>query len=113
MVDKIVAGPLIGRLVVAGFAAGIAIHQAIGANADIDYGLAETAVLFALATVFRLFTLRATVFCGAGSGAHGANVARPGEHAKMTLVIGVMRNRKPHRVHSATSISTVTYNFQQ
>jgi hypothetical protein len=79
---------LFRRLVVAGFPAGFAIHQAIGAYADIDNRLAQTAILFALATILGLFTLRATVFCGAGSGTHGANVSRPGEHAKMTLVIG-------------------------
>ena len=81
-------GCLIRRFVVAGLAAGFAIHQAIGANANIEHGLAETAVLLALATILRLFTLRATVFRGAGSGAHGANVARSGKPPKMTLVIG-------------------------
>ena len=91
---------LLRSLVVASFAAGFAIHQAIGANADIEDGLAETAVLFALATIFRLFALRATVLCVAGSGAHGANVALSAGAPKMTLVIGlremIARNRKPH-----------------
>ena len=68
-------GGLIASLVVAGFAAGVAVHQAIRANANVDHGLAETAVFFALATVFRLLTLGATVSCGAGSGTHGANVS--------------------------------------
>jgi hypothetical protein len=52
----------VGSLVVAGAAAGLAVHEAILADADLEYGLAEAAVLVALALVFWHFALGATVF---------------------------------------------------
>lgn len=67
---------LVGGFVVAGLAAGFAVHQAIGADADVKCTLAEAAVFVALAGVFGLLALRAAVFRVAGSGAHKANVAR-------------------------------------
>jgi hypothetical protein len=54
--------------IVAGGAAGFAVHQAVLAEADFKHGLAEAAVLIALALVFRHFTLSTTVFGAAGSG---------------------------------------------
>ena len=61
--------PLVAaRLVVAGGAAGFAVHQAVGADAGIDYRLAEAAELFAFTLIFRLFALCAAVFGVAGSG---------------------------------------------
>lgn len=56
--------------IVAGRAAGFAVHEPIGTDASIDYGLAEAAVLLALATAFGLFALRAAILCRAGSCAH-------------------------------------------
>jgi len=67
---------LLRGFVVAGFAAGFAVHEAVVADADIKCGLAEAAELFALAGVFRLFALRASVLGGTGSGGHGFNLAR-------------------------------------
>jgi len=66
---------LIGGFVVAGFAARLAVHQAVGAHTYVDYGLAQAAVLLALAGVFRLLALGTPVFAETGSGTHGANVA--------------------------------------
>ena len=73
-----------GGLVVAGCAAGLAIHEAIGTEADVKRTLAETAVFLALAVVFRLLALGAAECRGAGSGAHKANVARGSGARNMT-----------------------------
>lgn len=74
-------------LVVAGCAAGFAVQQAVRAQANVNYGLAETAILFALTAVFWLFALGALAFGRTGSGAHEINVTRRGSLRKMTLVI--------------------------
>jgi hypothetical protein len=66
--DASVVANLIGGLVVAGRAAGLAVHQAIGTKPDVDDRLAQAAVLLALALCFRLFALHAAVF-----GAFGAH----------------------------------------
>jgi len=65
-----------GGLVVAGFAAGDAIHEAVPANPYVHLRLAKAATLLAPTLVFWLLTLGAAVFGGAGSGGHEANVAR-------------------------------------
>jgi len=65
-----------GGLVVAGFAAGDAIHEAVPANPYVHLRLAEAATLLAPTLVFWLLTLGAAVLGGAGSGGHEANVAR-------------------------------------
>ncbi len=75
---------VVGGFVIAGVAAGIAVHKSVLADTDIEYGLAEAAVLLAVALCFRHFTLGATVFGVAGSGGHRNNVAperRGGERA--------------------------------
>ena len=65
------AGLLVGgSLVLAGCAAGFAIHEAVVANADIDHRLAEAAKFLALARTLRLFALCTFVSRGTGSGAH-------------------------------------------
>jgi hypothetical protein len=66
---------LVGSFVVAGLAAGLAVHEAVVANANVNQRLAEAAEFFALARVFRLLALRATVFGGAGSGTHVHNLS--------------------------------------
>jgi hypothetical protein len=66
---------LIRGFVVAGFAAGLAVHQPVGADANVDRCLAEAAEFFALAAVLRFLTLRATILGGAGSGRHEARLA--------------------------------------
>jgi hypothetical protein len=66
---------LVRGLVLACRAAGFAVQEAVVAKADIDYGLAKTAELFALTRRFELFALCAFVFGGTGSGAHASNVA--------------------------------------
>jgi hypothetical protein len=65
----------IGCFVVARFAAGFAIHEAVGADADVDHRLAQTAIFFALAAVFWFFALCATILCGAGSDGHVAYIS--------------------------------------
>jgi hypothetical protein len=61
--------------VVAGVAAGFAVHEAILANADIELRLAEAAELIALALSLWHFALSAAVLGLAGSGRHSSNVA--------------------------------------
>jgi hypothetical protein len=78
---------LVRGFVVAGGAAGLAVEEAVGAETDVDYRLAEAAELFALARTFRLFALRAFVFGGTGTGAHENNVAREGDGWNMTEVM--------------------------
>jgi hypothetical protein len=78
---------LIGGFVVAGLAAVFAVHQTIGANADVNYGLAEAAEFIAVARTLGHLALGTTIFGGAGSGAHESNVARLDGRGKMTLVI--------------------------
>ena len=63
---------LVGGFVVAGRAAGFAIHQAVLANANVNHGLTEAAKLFALTRALGLLALRAMVFRGTGSGAHNS-----------------------------------------
>jgi hypothetical protein len=55
-------GKLAGDFVIAGFAAGLAIVQAVFAKANFQQGLAEAAVFFAVAVRFRHLALHATVF---------------------------------------------------
>ena len=47
------------RFVLAGRAAGLTVHQAVGAQAHCELGLAQHAEFFAPATRFRLFALGA------------------------------------------------------
>ncbi|HEY6183777.1 MAG TPA: hypothetical protein VIW67_16130, partial [Terriglobales bacterium] len=54
--------------VVAGFAAGWAVHQAVGADAYVNLRLAHAAILLTEALVFGHFTLHAAVFCFCGCG---------------------------------------------
>ena len=81
-------GFLVGRFVVAGGAAGFAVHQAVGANACVDDGLAKATELFTLAVSFRLFALRAAVFGRTGSCGHEVTVARREKGGNVTLVMG-------------------------
>jgi hypothetical protein len=50
---------LVRNLVFAGGAAGLAVHQAVGAETHVDLRLAENAKLFAPALGFRLLALNA------------------------------------------------------
>jgi hypothetical protein len=45
-----VSALLVSRLVIASSAAGLAVKKAVGAEPDVNHGLAEAAVLFALAS---------------------------------------------------------------
>jgi hypothetical protein len=78
---------LIGHFVVAGAAAGFAVHQAVFAKADINDGLAEDTVFLALTLMLGLLALRAADFAGTGLGAHKANLPAALAVQKMTLVI--------------------------
>jgi hypothetical protein len=101
------------RFVVASRAAGLAIHQAVNAKADIDHRLAKATEFFALARRLRLFALGAFVFRSTGSGAHTNNLACDGSIPEMTLVMaGVVKmhdcTRPGQREHFF-----VAYNSQQ
>jgi hypothetical protein len=84
---------LVRGFVIAGFAAVVAVHQAVVANADIHHGLAKTAELFAITRTFGLVALSAAIFGRTGSGAHESNVARCCRGRKMTLVIAAWADR--------------------
>jgi hypothetical protein len=90
-------------LVVAGAAAGFAVHQAVGADTDIEDSLAQTAVFITLAAALRLFTLRAANFRGIGSGAHGVTIRAAATRENVTLVIGEIEEKtsttKDTKVH--------------
>ena len=62
----------VGGFVVAGFAAGWAIVEAILTEANPDLSLTESAIFLALALVFRHLALHAAVFPGRGG--HKRNV---------------------------------------
>jgi hypothetical protein len=96
---------LVGGFVVAGLAAVLAVHQAIGANADVRHGLAEAAEFVAIAGSFGQVALCTVVFGRTGSGAHENNVARIGGPRKMTLVIAAVLER------THTTFAAVTPDF--
>ena len=77
---------LIRGFVIAGGAAGFAVHQAVQTDADVECGLAEATVLIALTLTFGHFALCATGFGLAGSGGHKSNVALGGEVENVPLV---------------------------
>ena len=78
--------PSVAGFVVASLAAGLAIHEAVGADADINHGLAEAAEFLAMTLIFRLLALHATILGGSGSCSHGWNVARERQAGNVTLV---------------------------
>jgi hypothetical protein len=80
------ATTLVGGLVVAGGAAGLAIHQPVAADADINDGLAKAAVFFARAGIFRLLALCAAKFGRTGAGTHVATLSRAPHARNMTEV---------------------------
>jgi hypothetical protein len=82
---------LIRGFIVAGFAAGFAVHQSIVADADVHSGLAETAEFLTFARAFGLLTLRAAVFSGSGSSAHVPTLTCYSRCGKMTFVMGLLR----------------------
>jgi hypothetical protein len=79
---------LVGSFVIAGVAAGVTIHQAIRADANVELRLTEAAELVADALIFRQFTLSTMIFAVAGSGAHTGNVALAGASGNVPLVTG-------------------------
>ncbi len=74
-------------------AAGVAIHQAVRADANVELRLTEAAELVADALVFRHFTLAAAVLGMAGSGGHSNNVALPPSRGNVPLVTSGARVR--------------------
>lgn len=76
---------LVGSFVVAGMAAGVAIHQAVRADANVELRLTEAAELVADALVFRHLALAATVLGVAGSGGHSNNCSAGGNRWKHAL----------------------------
>jgi hypothetical protein len=73
----------VADFVVAGFAAGAAVVEAVFPEADIELSLAKAAVLITLATFFNLFALAATSF---GLGCHGETLALWGQAGNIPLV---------------------------
>jgi hypothetical protein len=69
------SGIAIRGFVVAGGAAGYAVHEAVFADADIELRLAQDAELVALALIFHHLALAAAKFDVSGSGGHGTNLA--------------------------------------
>jgi hypothetical protein len=91
---------LVRSLIVASFAAGFAVHEAVVANANVDDRLAKTAIPFAFATVLGIIALQAAIFRAAASSAHAANLARSGQQPEITLVIiGSQKRARRARVH--------------
>ena len=80
----------VGGFVVAGAAAGFAVHEAVFADADVELRLAEDAELIAVAVIFRHFALAATKFGVAGSGGHRSNLALSGETGNVPLVTSIV-----------------------
>ena len=78
---------LVRRRIVAGVAARFAVHQTVSTHTNVGYRLTQTAIFLALADVFGLLALGATIPSRAGSATHEANVALGREQRKMTLVI--------------------------
>jgi hypothetical protein len=101
------------RFVVASRTAGLAIHQAVNAKADIDHRLAKTTELFALARGLRLFALGAFVFGSTGSGAHTNNLACDGGNPEMTLVIAPAVKMHDSARPGQRKYFFVAYNSQQ
>lgn len=79
---------LVGRLVIAGGAAGLAVHQSVGADADVECGLAEDAEFIAFTGVFRLLALCTFDLGRTGSVAHAQNVAQEAGSWNVTEVMG-------------------------
>lgn len=80
---------LIGGFVVAGVAAGFAVHEAVPANADVELRLTKAAELLALALSFGHFALAATVLGVAGSCGHSSNVAPGAAGGNIPVVTAV------------------------
>jgi hypothetical protein len=76
---------LVGGFIIAGFAAGIAVHETVVANADVERGLAKAAIFVALALRFGHFALSATVFGLAGSGGHSNNANAEGRNGECAV----------------------------
>ena len=81
--------PRLGNFIIAGFAAGLTVIEAILAQADFHQRLAEAAVFFAVAAVFGHLALHAAVLPVCGGGGHGRTVARPAGKRKVPLVTRV------------------------
>ena len=79
--------PLFRSFVVTGFAAGLAVHEPVGADADVDHGLAEATKLFTFARAFCTLALHAAILRGTSSGAHATRLARAENRENMTEVI--------------------------
>ena len=74
------------RFVVAGGAAGFAVHEAVGAEAHVELGLAVHAEFVAPATLFRALALGADDAAYAWSRGHGCTLARADARENVTEV---------------------------
>ena len=74
------------RFVVAGLAAGSAVHQAVGAQTHVELGLAEHAKFFAPATRFRPLALGAHDSAYAWFRRHGRSLVRQMQGRNVTEV---------------------------
>ena len=73
--------------VIAGVTAGLAVHETVGAETNVDLRLAEDAVFIAGAVRLGLLTLRANNVAGL-LGGHGSSVDRVGDGENVTEVMG-------------------------
>ena len=74
------------RFIVAGLAAGSAVHEAVGAEADVELGLAEHTVFLAPATRFRPLALGAEDSAYARVGRHDWSLVRQKQGRNVTEV---------------------------
>ena len=84
---------LVGRLVVAGGAARLAIHQSVNAQTNVELRLAENAELLAIAAFLRLLALGADNFAKAGFRGHGCSVVAHVSGENMTEVTGRQKSK--------------------
>lgn len=72
--------------VIASGAAGLAVHQTVGAEPNVNFSLAEDAVLVADAVRLSLFALHANDPAGGGFGGHDWSVDRARDEENVTEV---------------------------
>jgi hypothetical protein len=85
-IENVAKEILIRGFVIACGPAGLAVHQPIRADANVQRGLAETAEFVAFATVFRHLALCTAGFGVAASSGHSSNVSPSSQTGNVPLV---------------------------
>ncbi len=88
MLRRLRTAASVRRLVLAGLTAGLAVHQAVGAEAHIELGLAVDAEFVARASGFELLALGANDAADAWFSGHESSVERLGQRENVTEVTG-------------------------